>query len=99
MEKNRRGSFAQEGHEVGATLKCGHEDLNQLLGSQEAEKQRHTGDTGSKSCSEDAHYLKMNMLQRLQATHLPLLCCIVAGVGAAQEDKGHPSVGTSPFSP
>lgn len=99
MEKNRKGSFAQEGHEEGTTLKCGHEDLNQLLGSQEAEKQRQSGYIGSRSCSEDAPYLKMDMVQRLQATHLPLLCCIAAGVGAAPEDKGHPSMGASPFSP
>lgn len=53
LEKNRKGSFAQEGHEVGATPKCGHEDLDQLLDSQEAAKQRHSGYIGSKSCSED----------------------------------------------
>lgn len=53
LEKNKKGSFAQEGHEAGTTRKCGHEDLNQLLGSQEVPKQRHSGYLGSKSCSED----------------------------------------------
>lgn len=38
---------------MATTHKCGQEDLDQLLGSQEAAKQRHSGHIGSKPRSED----------------------------------------------